>query len=992
MVEIGREVYPGPVGSRTSIANGATVDLALLGGLTATSNGRAIRFRLSRSAALLAYLALAPAPPSRSTLATLLWSEVAEDRARTNLRVVLTELRALLGDHLVADRACVGLSPGAVTSDVATFEAKVARGDLDAAIATCSGPFLEGFHVSSAPVFDEWVDATRDRLVLLESAVLEQIARRCRYRGAWKEAAGMLARLVRRQPYDESHRRLLMDTLAQAGTPHAALAEYRRLLWFLGSEGTGDPEAATANLAASIASTLAAGRVPSARSSSVVAPSTPLFGRDGELHLIERLLSDPCQRLVTLTGIGGVGKTRLAQEIARRASTRYAAGTGTVAPLQSAALSHFAARGTSEPPEGGREVAFVQLASIESADYIASSIVAALGVTLSGMKPAAREVAALVGEHPLLLVADNMEHLLAGGASLIATLLDSCPRLTVLATSRSPLHLPSERVVVLRPFPVLPPGSGIDALRSDPAVALFVEHVTRRGVRHGLDDLEPIARICASCDGIPLAIELSAARVGVQPLATELSAGRVSMVPPSEPQDLAGVLPPSGIQDRTGRHSSLQACLAWSYDLLPQQAQELFIASGVFRGGVPVGALQAVTESNNVARVGDFHSSLHALVESGLVEVEDGPSGTRLSILETTRAFACQLAGEGGRLALCSRHAAHFLALAEETDPLLKGSGQLDALEVLRAELSNLRAALAFFDESGDGEGLARLAVALHWFFVLTGGLYEARGLLECALQRPPTPLNAARTQLALVDVRIRHRDVEGIGEILCKLDREFADGGDECRRVICAYLRGRLFVQSESDARSFGDHSPAWRDAVAVQQKAIAGFERLGEAWLAARTRADLAHLYILARDFAMARELADHANETFTRLGDGRSAAMALVTAGIASSEAGDLATAIGMYQRAFVDLRRFGDVNQAHGCLSALACALVNAGDAATAARYFGATSAIRKATGITTLKAYGEIISALVDKARSSLGRDEWNRAFEEGLRCGINVVI
>jgi non-specific serine/threonine protein kinase len=464
--------------------------------------------------------------------------------------------------------------------------------------------------------------------------------------------------------------------------------------------------------------------VPSAMSiPSALAPLTRLIGREREVAVVVGLLRRPETRLVTLTGPGGVGKTRLALQVVEELEEAFADGVTAVslAPLTDPALVLSAvARALDVREEGGRP----------------------LGATLEE---------ALRGGQRLVLL-DNFEHVLAAAGEL-AALLRACPGLQLLVTSRAPLRVSGEREYRVPPLPVPDsrrPISGEGLLRYE-AVRLFAERARAAAPDFVLTDATApdVVAVCARLDGLPLAIELAAARVKLLPpraLATRLER-RLPL--------LTG-----GPRDAPARQQTLRAALAWSEGLLGPAEQTLFRRLAVFAGGCDLAAAQAVcsTEAAGDAGAGqwDVLDGLTALVDHSLVRQEhpDGsrPDGEpRFAMLETIREYArerLEQSGEGEAIQL--RHAAHFLALAELAPPQERGQ-QRAWLDRLAAEHDNLRAALGWTigREGGqDVESGLRLAAALWLFWWLRGHMAEGRGWLRRALARAGTaagPLVRAR-------------------------------------------------------------------------------------------------------------------------------------------------------------------------------------------------------------------------------------------------------
>ncbi|MFF3860274.1 BTAD domain-containing putative transcriptional regulator [Streptomyces sp. NPDC002209] len=420
---------------------------------------------------------------------------------------------------------------------------------------------------------------------------------------------------------------------------------------------------------------------------------TSFVGREPELAALHTDLAR--LRLVTLTGPGGSGKTRLAEH---------------------AASAH---------PEPGW---LVELARLDHPAAVPGAVLSALGLRENTLvareKTAAADPAAQLVEHcasrRLLLVLDNCEHVIGAAAELAERLLTHCPGVRILATSREPLGVPGETV---RPVDPLPP---------DPAHRLFAERAA--AVRPGFtpaEDPAAVAEICARLDGLPLAIELAAARLRL--LTPRQIADRL---------DDRFRLLTSGARTVLPRQQTLRAVVDWSWDLLDEPERAVLRRLSVFAGGCDLPAAEAVCTDDTL----DVADVLGSLVDKSLVVATPGPdgSGMRYHMLETIHEYAAERAAAHApdRSAAAHRHAAHFLALAEKAEPLLRSADQLPWIRRIETELDNLRAALLHTTETGAAETGLRFTLALGWFWWLrnyrTEGAQWAARVLECHAAEPP--------------------------------------------------------------------------------------------------------------------------------------------------------------------------------------------------------------------------------------------------------------
>ena len=438
---------------------------------------------------------------------------------------------------------------------------------------------------------------------------------------------------------------------------------------------------------------------------------TRLIGREAERASARTLLLDEAVPLLTLTGPGGVGKTRLAVAAAQDVAAHFADG-----------------------------VAWVDLAVLNEAALIPSAVASALNVT-----PAPEEspddalVRQLQARHVLLLL-DNCEHLLAAAADFVASLLLSCPRVQVLATSRAPLRLRAEQVLPVEPLAIPPAHTPVALIGQHDAVRLFVDRAQAVYPSLALDTatLSAVAEICRQLDGLPLAIELAAARTTIFPPQVLLAQMRDSLIWLGD-----------GPRDLPTRQRTIRDTLAWSYDLLDQPAQHLFRSLAVCAGGCTLEAVQSISR-DLTGTEGDVVPGLSALVEQALLRRVDAEGDLRFTMLESMRAFGRErLVAAGESDAIGAAHARYFLAFAERLHPNRVAPGERVDARVLRldAELGNLRAALTWFAEHDETENLLRLASALAVYWHLRTHFREGRHWLEVALSRATAATSLARGQ-----------------------------------------------------------------------------------------------------------------------------------------------------------------------------------------------------------------------------------------------------
>jgi predicted ATPase/DNA-binding CsgD family transcriptional regulator len=520
-------------------------------------------------------------------------------------------------------------------------------------------------------------------------------------------------------------------------------------------------------------------------SSGLPVDRTSFVGREREVDRIKRLLADA--RLLTLTGPGGIGKTRLAIEAARRSSRRFVGG-----------------------------IFFVELAGLREPDLLLATIGGSCGIGELEGASAIEALGVRLGSSETLLVLDNFEHLLSAGPA-VSELLAASPMLRVAVTSRTPLHLAGEQEYPVAPLELADPERPIslDGLRAIESVALFVERATAVRPDFALTEssVQAIAEICRRLDGLPLAIELAAARTKV--ISAETLLLRLEHRLPT----LA-----VGPADAPDRQRTVQATINWSYDLLGSSERRTFARLGVFVGGFSLAAAAEILHpAVDLPEVDDLEPLSH-LVDNSLLQVDQDVNGEpRFRMLEPIRDFALDQLSGAEVEALRDRHLAYFIRVAETEQAHERGADQGAWIRRLAADRDNIRAALAHALERRDGERLLRLAGALERRFWLASGdldLAESRRWLDAGLAigaaaparvRARAQLRLAETH-ALPSARIfsvleealaeysRACDEAGMTEVLSALGSMGIYGGDLAAAE--AHLTRGLALARRIDAR----------------------------------------------------------------------------------------------------------------------------------------------------------------------------------------------
>ncbi len=672
--------------------------IKLLGTSEVTQDGEPVTgFRSVKARALLFYVAVSGQPASRAKLAGLLWSDMPEANARANLRKTLTNLRKLVAPYLTIRRHDVAVDPdNPPWLDVREFETAVDSGNLarlETAVSLYRDDFLDGFYVEGAPEFETWLLTERyrlrEKLLLALHNLAKQYAALRRYTPAIRHAQRLLAL----EPLRENEYRLLMTLFAQSGQRARALAQYETCAEVLAAELATEPGPETTALLTRIQEGELGPATPVQPGTSghnLPAATTSFVGREVELDGIRTWLGDVNGRLLTISGPGGAGKTRLAL---------YTAWT---------ALPYFA-----------HGVWLIPLTALADAGNVPTAVAAALGIDLFGKASPETQVVNYLHRRELLLVFDNVEHLVSQPfADFLMEILSKAAAVKIIVTSRERLMMQAEQVLDL-PGLAYPDVATVIADSPYPAAQLFAERSQNHGVPlpTGPEVDTALHNLCRLVDGLPLALELAATWMSLMPLPAinaEIERGIAFLA--------------TSMRDVPPRHRSIRAVFDTSWQLIEEEARRLMRQLTYFRGGFSARAAAGVVRASP--------AQLETLVNKSLIRRQDDG---RYDVHELIRQYAA------GKLAqhpteeedVARRHGRYFADFLAAREEAIRGDGYLQAKKEIEAEVDNVRKAWDWAVAARNLENIARSAETLHYYFLNTQGLFSeaAKRFQQAAVQ-----------------------------------------------------------------------------------------------------------------------------------------------------------------------------------------------------------------------------------------------------------------
>jgi predicted ATPase/DNA-binding XRE family transcriptional regulator len=675
---------------------------------------------------------------------------------------------------------------------------------------------------------------------------------------------------------------------------------------------------------------------------------TALLGRDADVQALRRRLADPAARLITVTGPGGVGKTRLGLELAREIAA-----------------------------EGAARVVFTPLAALRSAEFVAQAIAEAFGLPDVTAIDLSKRARAACGDRSTLLLLDNFEHLL-DAAPVVAELLASVAPLRVLVTSRAPLRLRGEREYILGPLaldPHVDATSPADLARA-PAVRLFIERVrdARPDFRLTPANGPTVTAICRRLDALPLALELAAPWIKV--LTADDLLHRLS-------HDV--LLSTVGPRDLPERQRTMNATVAWSYQLLGSEEQRAFRRLGALPGRFAVGAVAAVLGDGggSPADADEALRVMVGLIDKSLVQRGETLSGRPLfQMLETVRAYATLELGAGGeRDAARESLARYCMAEASLAREGLVGPAQAHWLDRVRDDLDSYRSSLAWLIERDCPADASDIASGLLFFWMIRGHTAEGLRWFEQILNRPLPPEAESKALFGAAAMRFTQGELEGARAAIA-------------RAVAIAQGLGRTDLAAPAE-NLFGyvEHASGNMDAARDWfTRSIEEFRALATPWGTGNALNGLARVHLAAGDAVLAERLLTEATSILRQAGPWFLSLTLSVRANVALRR-GNADDAIVLLRESLTHIRDLHDKYAFAYTLVSLAAAAALRGDDSWAARILGARDAVTERAGATVVdKSVQDVRDRVEREVRLRLGPQRWERAYTAGRSASIDSLV
>jgi len=916
-----------------------TAAIRVLGPVEVVGGDGAVALAAKPRALLAALLVADGGSRTVDELVEALWGSGAPPSARKLVQVYVSHLRRSLPAEarIVTGRGGYALEAPPELVDAVVFqqlveESAAARRDgnhaLALSLAAQAARLWRGSAYSDLAYLD-FLQPEIDRLEELRLVALEERLDALVELGRHADALAETLRLAAENPLRERLQRQAMLTLYRCGRQSEALEHFAALRRRLDDELGLAPSAGVRELQRRILQ-----QDPSLEAEpgtdprrALPQPPNPLIGREQELADLAALLERRDARLIVLTGAGGSGKTRLALEAARHAATSYANGA-----------------------------VLVELAPLRDPELVVPTIAQAVGI--ADVPEPLEALAESLRSQELLLLLDNAEHVQEATPAFVR-LLARAPRLTILVTSRTVLHLSGEHV-----FPVPP-------LELEAAQALFEQRARalQPDFRVTEEDLGTVRELCRRVDGLPLAVELAAARVrALRPQAVlDRLTERLSF--------LAG-----GPHDLPARQQTLYETLDWSYDLLPEEDRGLLAEFSVFRGGA---TLSAVAEVCLAGDEGHALDRVERLVDASLLLVRRTAGETRYDLLEVVRQYAADRLDELGADSTRKRHAAWCVGLAERAEPELSGESQASWLSELETEHDNMRAALAYFAETGASERALRLTVLLSRFWYVRGHLVEARRHLEAVLPSAAgqDPNLLRRAQTAGASIALLQGDYTA--------STAFAEAAlDSARRTGEPKFVANALSNLGAIVLAGGDE----KRAAIVLDEALERAREGGDERITALALNNLGDLALSTGDYERAGPLFEESHALLRSRGDTANIARSLFNLGAVDLMLGANDAADARFRESLELARTADDKEDLAWCVEGFAALAASEGDGVRAATLLGAAGALLARIGADYKPFERRLHKSTEAAARAACDPGAFDDATERGASLSMDEVL
>ncbi len=819
---------------------------------------RLTSFSTAKTEALLYFLAATGQFHSRETLAGLLWAEMEEGKARRNLTKSLSVLRRLLSPYLIISTQRVGFdSDIAIDLDVAKLEAAVsANGGASNIFSLYRGEFLAGFFVKDAGAFEDWQIAERERLREGAIGLFEEGMERAISRRVYGRGIEYGRRLLQLDPWRESVHRRLMLLLARQGQHGVALTQYEQCRQILADELGVEPVAETKALFE---------RIRAARNKPSFAlpyEATPLVGRERELADVQQRLQEPSCRLLTITGLGGMGKTRLAITAAHQIN-------------RDDALLFL------------NGVAFVSLAGVEAVSAVPLALANVLEVPLTSVSTPKQALINFLRNQEMLLILDNMEHL-TETADLLLEILQSCPDIKLLVTSRESLNLAAEWRIELTGLPVPPEGEDeITTLESYGAVTLFSRAAAQVNAHFQVttENANQVGQLCRLVAGMPLALQLAATWLRTMPISAVL-------------QELERDLDilATDMQDIPLRQRSMRAIFESTWLMLATDEKQAIEGLSICRGGFTQKAAAKIVKINPFL--------LRRLIHQGLIYQRDE---TRYDMHALTRQFSQEQLEAGGEMkTAATKHGRFYLTWLIEQKPELHGQTPQITIKAVENDLENVRQARQWAIQTNQLDLSLDSLDTLANFYDLLGLLQEGEALADSALAHLPPPTNieeemllcrALITKCKFVVAQGQYARGTGIIERALELAKQL---DDEEAIADIRYLQGRIL----NDTGNYPDAKHRFKQALSAHRQ-------IGQDWKTIETLIELGWVHFLDGEQEAAFPIVEEALALGQKAKDKRGETNALGVLATVTSTSGNPLKAIHMQKKVITAYQELGDL---------------------------------------------------------------------------------